>query len=109
VFRRLPSSEELLAEQCRLVKQASPHMRCLVYRNAALGLQWLSSEAAAMYGPDNETLFLHTSPAGPIYNMAGAVPWCGKMCSVALSIALSLLLSLSLPLISLLSAKGLQN
>eukprot|EP01046_Picozoa_sp_COSAG06_P088155 COSAG06_NODE_34594_length_472_cov_1.128686_1_plen_80_part_01 len=36
----LPSSEELLAEQCRLVKQVNPHTRCLVYRNAALGLQW---------------------------------------------------------------------
>lgn len=71
----LPSSEELLARQCRLVKQVNPHTRCLVYRNAALGLQWLSSQAAAMYGPDNETLFLHTPAVGPIYNMAAAVPW----------------------------------
>eukprot|EP01052_Picozoa_sp_SAG31_P077517 SAG31_NODE_36897_length_309_cov_0.919048_1_plen_102_part_11 len=64
----LPSSEELLAEQCRLVKQVNPHTRCLVYRNAALGLQWLSSEATAMYGPNSDRLFLH-APSGPIYNM----------------------------------------
>lgn len=70
----LPSSEELLAEQCRLVKQVNPHTRCLVYRNAALGLQWLSSEAVAMYGRENATLFLHV-PGGAIYNMLGAVPW----------------------------------
>lgn len=46
----IPSNEELNAEQCRLVKQVNPNTRCLVYRNAGLGLQWLSSEAAAMYG-----------------------------------------------------------
>ena len=66
----LPSSEELLAEQCRRVKQVNPHTRCLVYRNAAVGIQWLSSEAAAMYGPDADRLFLHApNAAGPIYNM----------------------------------------
>lgn len=68
----LPSSEELLAEQCRLVKQVNPRTRCLVYRNAALGLQWLSSEAAAMYGADADRLFLHApNAAGAIYNDPG--------------------------------------
>lgn len=50
-----PSWEELVVENCRLIKQVNPHTRCLVYRNGMQGLQWLSSEAAAMYGPDNET------------------------------------------------------
>lgn len=87
----LPSAEELLAEQCRMVKEVNPETRCLVYRNGGLGLQWFSSQAAEMYRGTaaSERLFLRrrrpaadetdpcdpTAPAGSSYCEAAPQDW----------------------------------
>ena len=63
---RLPTSEELMVEQCRRVKAINPETKCFVYRNGELALQWLGSEAAQMYNATAAGLFLQTGDA--IYN-----------------------------------------
>ena len=71
-FPSLPTSEELLVEQCRQVKRINPHTKCFVYRNGELALQWFSSEAERMYNATWAALFLHaagtSSGPGTIYN-----------------------------------------
>lgn len=69
----LPTSEELLLEQCAKVKAVNPHTKCFVYRNGQLGLQWLSSEAAQMYNASAAGLFLHRK-SGTIYNDPSSSP-----------------------------------
>ena len=41
-------SEERMVEQCRLVKSVDNSTRCMVYRNTALALQWLSTQRSMM-------------------------------------------------------------
>lgn len=55
---------QVLVEQARHIKQASPSTKVLVYRNLELGLQWLESERAAMANP---AYFMRT-PDGAVYS-----------------------------------------
>jgi hypothetical protein len=41
-------AEERLVEQCRRVKAVNNNTRCLIYRNTALALEWLSSQRRVM-------------------------------------------------------------
>ena len=40
--------EERLVEQCKKIKTINPNVKCFVYRNTELALQWLSSQRAVM-------------------------------------------------------------
>jgi hypothetical protein len=43
-----PDCEERLVEQCKKIKTINPHVKCFVYRNTELSLEWLSSQRAVM-------------------------------------------------------------
>ena len=40
--------EERLVEQCKKIKSINPDVKCFVYRNTELALEWLSSQRAVM-------------------------------------------------------------
>jgi hypothetical protein len=40
-----------LVEQCRLILEADPSTKCMVYRNAELALSWQEEQRAIMYDP----------------------------------------------------------
>ena len=43
-----PDCEERLVEQCKKIKTINPDVKCFVYRNTELALEWLSSQRAVM-------------------------------------------------------------
>lgn len=65
--------EATLAENCRRLKQAGKAVRCSVYRNSELALEWLESERAIMADPRNKDLFLQYLPGNPSGTPAGTL------------------------------------
>lgn len=51
-------AEERLAEQCRRVKAVDSSTKCVVYRNTALALEWLSTQRSVMDAA-HASFFLH--------------------------------------------------
>jgi hypothetical protein len=43
-----PDCEERLVEQCKKIKTINPDVKCFVYRNTELALEWLGSQRAVM-------------------------------------------------------------
>lgn len=65
--------EERLVEQCKKIKTINPDVKCFVYRNTELALEWLSSQRAVM-NEDHAGYFLnfqvrrdrHAPPPAPL-------------------------------------------
>ena len=60
-------------ENCRLLKQAGRAVRCSVYKNSELALQWMESQRAIMADPANAELFLQYQPGNPSGTPAGTI------------------------------------
>ncbi len=70
------NSEELLVQQCQQVKAIDPSVKCMVYRNTALALQWLTTQRSVMDAA-HESFFLRfqtTANSTAADKCAGAGP-----------------------------------
>jgi hypothetical protein len=66
--------QELLIEQCGLLKAANPNLKCMVYRNLVKALPWYSSVRDIINDPAYSSWFLPFANAtGPFH-----VPQCDK-------------------------------